>query len=150
MIKFIPGSNRDRFWRVDFHRIFSGLLIVECRTSDHKEDRGRYSFYLGKFENLPVLPVKQVKIRGPISTAESSRRSLPVKDSFLRGVDALLDVLAFSGVTRSTAVSGVTTFRLSVMHQFWNIVSYKFRPQMCVSSFIRFMFEFGTCAAEVV
>ena len=59
------------------------------------------------------------------------------------GRNASLDVLAFGGVTPNS-VSGVIEFSSSMRHQFWNIVSYKFGSQICVSSFIGFMFVFGT------
>ena len=56
--------------------------------------------------------------------------------------DASLNALA-SGV-------GVIEDKLSMMHQFLNIVSYNFGSHMCVSSFMGFMFVFGTCAVEFV
>ena len=61
------------------------------------------------------------------------------------GVDAPLKMSAFGGggVTSLTFMSGVIEFKLSMMHQFWNIVSYKSRSQMFVSSHNGLMLVFA-------
>ena len=89
--------------------------------------------------SLPVKEVDFIPLRLSSDGASPKRVDLlSVKDG---SFDASQNALA-SG-------SGVIDDKRSIRHTFWNIVSYKFRSQMCASSF-SFMFVFGTCSAEFV
>ena len=89
------------------------------------------------------LPVKQADLE---YFRLSSDNASPKRVELLSVKDVSFD----ASLNASASGIGVIEFRLSMMHQFLYFVSYKFKSQKCVSSFMGFMLVFGTCAAEFV